>query len=167
MENKLTNSEIARVFAMYFGCQINANGKQLDFNHFKITDNYLMSFPRGYQMRGMPIDYPNLEIELKQDFVQLVLSPLSKISREHAKGIYEIFGITESEAGYDTSIEAIKNCCIRDGFTALSLFDFYGNISQVFQYLTQQGYALPLFFSLNHWANGKTAIELGIAIEKP
>lgn len=35
-----------------------------------------------------------------------------------------------------------------------------------YQYLIFKGYAVPLWFGVNHWANGKTAIELGIAIDK-
>jgi len=37
---------------------------------------------------------------------------------------------------------------------------------EIYQYLVQQGYAVPLFFGLNNCANRKTAIELGIAIDK-
>lgn len=36
----------------------------------------------------------------------------------------------------------------------------------IWQYLISKGYAVPLFFAPNHWANGKTAIELGLAIDK-
>lgn len=35
-----------------------------------------------------------------------------------------------------------------------------------YTFLTQQGYSIPLFFGVNHWANSKNAIELGIAIKK-
>lgn len=35
--------------------------------------------------------------------------------------------------------------------------------SQV-QYLKNQAYAVPLHFSRNHWANGKNAVQLGLAI---
>lgn len=36
-----------------------------------------------------------------------------------------------------------------------------------YQQLLKWGYSVPLWFGLDHWANGKTAIELGIAIEAP
>jgi hypothetical protein len=32
-------------------------------------------------------------------------------------------------------------------------------------YLISKLYAVPLWFGVNHWANGKTAFELGIAAE--
>jgi hypothetical protein len=44
--------------------------------------------------------------------------------------------------------------------------EFFDIDYNVYQYLIQKGYAVPLFFGVNHWANGKTAIELGIAIDK-
>ena len=37
--------------------------------------------------------------------------------------------------------------------------------SFVHQYLISKGYDVPLFFTPDHWANCKTAIELNIAIE--
>lgn len=37
----------------------------------------------------------------------------------------------------------------------------------IHQHLIQKGYAVPLWFGINHWANGKDAFQLGIAIEKP
>lgn len=36
----------------------------------------------------------------------------------------------------------------------------------VHQYLIQRGYAVPLFIEPNHPANGRTAIELNLAIDK-
>jgi hypothetical protein len=38
--------------------------------------------------------------------------------------------------------------------------------SRLFQYLISKGYAVPLWFGIDYWANGKTAIELNIAIQK-
>lgn len=42
----------------------------------------------------------------------------------------------------------------------------YFNLPAVHSYLISKGYAVPLWFGIDHWANGKTAIELGIAVEK-
>jgi len=35
----------------------------------------------------------------------------------------------------------------------------------IYQDLIHKGYAVPIYFGPDHWANGKTAIELGIAID--
>jgi hypothetical protein len=42
----------------------------------------------------------------------------------------------------------------------------YGPLSYIsFQYLISKRYAVPIWFGALHWANGRTAFELGIAIE--
>jgi hypothetical protein len=40
------------------------------------------------------------------------------------------------------------------------------NLWESFNQLILYGYAVPLWFGIGHWANGLTAIELGIAIDK-
>lgn len=37
---------------------------------------------------------------------------------------------------------------------------------RLYQHLIKKGYAVPLWFDIDHWANGMTAIELGIAFDK-
>ena len=37
------------------------------------------------------------------------------------------------------------------------------NFTQISMLLKKNFYAVPIYFGLNHWANGKTAIELGLA----
>lgn len=41
------------------------------------------------------------------------------------------------------------------------------NSMHLFQYLIKEKFAVPLWFDIGHWANGKTAIELGVAVEIP
>lgn len=36
----------------------------------------------------------------------------------------------------------------------------------VFQFLVSKGYAMPMWFELGHWANGKTALELGLGLSE-
>lgn len=83
--------------------------------------------------------------------LKLLLTPLELISDEDA-------------------IEVAKMCMLPDatkfhtpeyGRTFLDDFNW-----ETYQYLISKGYAVPLFFVPSHWANGKTAIELGIAIKK-
>lgn len=53
---------------------------------------------------------------------------------------------------------------------AMHIFDRYGNVpighAYKLQHLLKSQVAQPLWFGIDHWANGKTAIELGIAVEK-
>lgn len=88
--------------------------------------------------------------------VQIILIPLSSISDEHAIEVARMWHGTLPKdetalSEYGKSIVGIWE----DSLPAA-----------IHQYLIQQGYAVPLFFGLNHWASGKTAIELEIAIDK-
>lgn len=89
---------------------------------------------------------------------RLALTPLSAISDEHA-------------------IEVGKLNISGDGFNYLAIgksithwLEKYGknrDVSfEIYQQLIQWGYAVPLFIESGHPDNGKTAIELGIAIAK-
>ena len=80
---------------------------------------------------------------------QLVLTSLSEITDEHAIICWDIENYVCSE----NDILHVSN--ILNEMSA-----------KLFQYLTSKGYAVPLWFGIDHWANGKTAIELGLAIEK-
>lgn len=48
-----------------------------------------------------------------------------------------------------------------DGHLSNNRYDCF-----IWQYLISKGYAVPIYFSPNHEANGKDAIQLGIAIDK-
>lgn len=151
---KLTNEEIAKVFAMYIGSEV--------FDDYENRKTVLV----GIRKNDIFIQFRSLvssrDIDLNE--CKLLLTPLSKITDEHASEIVKILRIQEDEGGFDTSGIAIKNCLIKDGFNAIELFSFYGGVSDVYQYLISKGYAVPLWFGIDHWANGKTAIELEIAL---
>lgn len=129
MENKLTNEEIAKVFAMYLGCEVT------DYSGVGITGMGI-DISTGISQYGVSTSGENLF-----DFgkVKLLLTPLSAITDEHDKERTALFN------SYDDSGIA---------------YPF------MYQYLISKGYAVPLFFGINHWANGKTAIQLQIAIDK-
>ena len=81
--------------------------------------------------------------------VKLKLCPLSKISDEDA------IEVANLEALNTRDLDLIKMA-----IDYRSVFNYKSH-----HFLVSKGYAVPLYFSPGHWANAKTAIELGIAID--
>lgn len=81
-------------------------------------------------------------------YAQLLLKPLSEISDEDAAICWE-------NDNYIPDTQDIKH--VSRLFVEMS--------AKQHQFLISRGYSVPLFFAPNHWANGKTPIELGIAIK--
>jgi len=120
------------------------------------------------------------------DKIELLLTPISQITDEHAIEIAEILDVggdcverhKDHIAVYDryndnaNDINTLRLHFI--GNYELLHIDEEGRgyefdltrCSFVHQYLISKGYDVPLFFGNNHWASCKTAIELGIAIDK-
>lgn len=138
-ENKLTNEEIARVFAIYWGCEIIGveSGGVAPNTYVDSRAKYLMSCGK----------------------VKLLLTPLSAITDEHAIEASFIFN----------NDGRFKKCSMKRAAEYKKYVEEYCtdyNNFYVKMYLIQQGYAVPLFFGVNHWANGKDAIQLEIAIDR-
>ena len=180
-ENKLTNEEIARVFLMY-------HNAELINPRFEGTPlKYKNSMCRWFESS----DYR----QAREDFWaerKLLLIPLPEITDEHAINvaelvnnekyrIEEIFKVVKEDervsvysskvehskasklGGYRYETRIYTDCYI----TPIKAYSETRQMPyEAYQYLIQQNYAVPLFFGLYHWANGKTAIELGIAISK-
>lgn len=94
---------------------------------------------------------------------KLLLTPLSAITDEHAVEVAKIVGCIDKEcpeSDFKYWGDYIKARLIMKGVD-----DFYHSV-KIFQYLISKGYAVPLFFGVDHQDNGKTAIECGIAIIK-
>ncbi|MES2428268.1 MAG: hypothetical protein V4560_14910 [Bacteroidota bacterium] len=151
MEQKLTNDEMTKVFSLY-GIDapiltIDGKGRIMTI-HPKVLTVSLNSIMQGQNLHGIDKGNGGLHRTYlnKDDQCNLLLSPLSKITDEHKNDVCKITG---RDAGM------FKNEWI---------FRFTNN-AKVLQYLISKGYAVPLWFGIDHWANGKTAIELGIAIE--
>jgi hypothetical protein len=167
-KNELTNEEIARVFAMYIGCKAKFVGERVFTQHIEgdlihtlvgIVKNraYMESFI------GAVIDYP-IDVEI---YHKLLLTPLSAITDEHAIKVARNFVLG---AEYEKYRKDKKWCTGVGKDLTKSVFNASNGFGllyvQVYHHLIQQGYAVPLFFGIDHWANGKTAIELGIAVKK-
>ena len=143
---KLTNEEVAKVFLMYYFSEC--------------TTVQHPPFEKGtVNIGAIPTD---------ADYFKLLLTPLAKIGDEDAIEVAKVY--TGNIRGRS---RADKYELIRAGKETVNLIiegtvGFVCSIDVCFayQYLISKGYAVPLFFAPNHWANGKTAIELNIAIDK-
>jgi hypothetical protein len=173
---QLTNEEITRVFAMYMPCEF----------MYEEEINNLVAVGNGW-IYSDEADESGEGVFGTED-CKLLLTPLSAITDEHAVELVEIINgekILEKtkviiEEGiikiYWSEIlhESHKDYGYR--YTATIYPDLFTTTKEygttikmdyeAYRHLIQQGYSVPLFFGINHWANGKTAIELKIATDK-
>ena len=170
---ELTNEQKARVFAMYWGCRayrvVRKTGELTERDDYSPVNPDLMEYINKSQSTWS---------------YKLCLTPLSAISDEHA---IEVAKLCDDREFNEYSI---KRSFFADPMIRIHLanehsaFDFeihsdydvrfcrcgtYSNFPMTYeavQHLIQQGYAVPLFIEVGHPLNGKTAIQLGIAIDK-
>ena len=154
--NKLTNEEIAKVFLMYYNAEI-INPR------FKGTPlQYKNSMSRWFEASKYEQTKEEFWAERK-----LVLTPLFAITDEHAIEVTKCCGFNNISWSDKRKRSIGKEIVYAISDNVSISYEVYAfEITYVFQYLIQQGYAVPLFFGISHWANGKTAIELGIAESK-
>lgn len=154
---KLTNEEIARVFAMYFNSDIQLH---------EIGESAFISRIESINRNNILAKEYNFILKWSFQEVKLLLTPLSKITDEHAIELSVCCFPDGNDYDYLHGAATGKAIVttIKSGRQTNTFYPM-ARMYDCFQYLMQQGYAVPLFFGLNHWANGKTAIELGIAIE--
>jgi hypothetical protein len=149
--HSLTNEEIARVLAMYYGCEYKKRDAYMEMNAFWL---YNEVWENRY------------DDDLRN--CKLLLTPLSEITDEDAievaKILYPKSPITDSGMKGSGKTAIMWLFHYKDSLTRSVNYGL--SILEVYQYLIQKGYAVPLFFGIDHPANGKTAIELGIAIDK-
>lgn len=145
MENNLTEREIIKVYGMYIGCDL-----QCPLSESPKTNGIVKCGGIGYEDAYNALYWTTKEWE----YCKLILTPLSAITDEHA--------IDAALVGEYLFDDEDKEDCKR----VISYFR-NGEIDswKSYQYLVLQRYAVPLFFGVNHWANGKTAIELNLAVE--
>ena len=135
--------EVAKVFALYLGCECRLEDGQ-------ISDKTTMISADGCLM----VDYNGIgDTEHDAECCQLILTSLSDITDEDAIQVAKMTDYYSDEF----NLTDFKHRVIE--IWATKMFD-------VSQYLISKHYAIPLWFGINHWANGKTAIELKMAIEK-
>lgn len=150
MKKELTNEQIARIFAMYLGCEL----KYEDNSHTTTLESVSTSGLLGDENRD-----ESGEGWYDASDCKLLLTPLSAISDEDA---IEAAKIIRGEGNWHicVGIEIIGR------MYKTSMDRATGRYIQLHQFLIQRGYAVPLFIEPNHPLNGKTAIKLGLAIDK-
>lgn len=158
---QLTREEIARVFALYMFSKVHyrnytycKNQKEIDEENERPLD-----WKNTLGATTLVTTYAGSITSRELDKIKLLLTPLSRISDEDAIEVAKIIW-GEPKNWSMTLLKQVLVDLYRKNSATLTLK------SSVFinQYLISKGYAVPLFFALSHWANGKTAIELGIAI---
>lgn len=169
MEQKLSNEEYRRIYGMYIGCEIQTPSPY-DDEPDRIVNGYLTGIHGEYQAEVQHVDIDGGVWEHPEyynfDKCKLILTPLSEISDEDAIQANKIMGFEYSnedgsEAHFD--LEGFRDW-ITEMFNWEQITVDGKTFLQLFQYLISKSYAVPLFFGVDHWSNGKTAIELGIAI---
>lgn len=172
--NNLTTEQIARVFAMYYGQRYISDPNGEEPQNFPVIGETLTCFEY----------YPNSKCG-----DVLLLRPLSSITDEDALEVAKIiaqrpphYGLHDADITrngtvvdvvfLDKSHEVISIGLNGDNLLYVwesdgtrSILERVKGQPMAYQYLTQQGYAVPLFIAPGHPDNGKTAIELGLAID--
>lgn len=144
-EELLTREQKARVFAMYFGANNEIINPETELR-YRVTLYQLSS------LRGFEHEY------------KLLLSDLASISDQDA---LELCCNLKHK-------RIIENPVVKHLEGGVSISNISGGVSFFWhdlkwyerEFLIMKGYAVPLFFSPDHPYNGKTAIELGIALDK-
>lgn len=157
MEQKLSNGEIVKVLMMYFGslCEYGYEGNR--YIGKLIGYDYRYGFMLSNESVGAPYRFVRYEL------ISPLLTHLSSISDEDAIQVCKMFyphknyGIVQSSN--------LGKIIAKDFIIQKETLNLQAYLS-LQQYLIQQGYAVPLFFGIDHWANGKSALDLGIAITK-
>ena len=179
---KFERQELDRLFGMHIGCEVVAdcNDEQRKGYLTGIHGEY------GAEIQFIEDDGINVFEEPHYDeyrTIKMLLTPLSSITDEHAIEIafknntlpenWQIFKVYSQAPETWCAVKYRRNYVENDlklnedGYEYKETYiTFYQLYDWQFQYLIQKGYAVPLFFGAGHWANGKTAIELGIAIDK-
>lgn len=148
MENKLTNEEIFYIFAVHYGTKVLTTDGERQVIGLAFDRVYVKTHPPAISPSTAYFTYTYSE-------AKLLLTPLDKITDEHAITVAKIMGISDVREDVAPFIKKGVIETIKKGSGGYKIYLF----------LISEGYAVPLFFGLNHWANGKTAIELKIAIE--
>ena len=188
----LTNEQIARVFAMYGNQHIleegNNKGDLLGIYHTETDDRYrILTNCSSGQNYWSPLEMYKLLLTPLSAISDEDAIQVAKIAgyNEQIVSKDRDFNCVTNEVDVQ-EIERKKDCikmsfnhiCF-EGFLTIrwdgSAFftdeenenkEYVSATNFIHQFLIQRGYAVPLFIDVDHPDNGKTAIELGIAISK-
>lgn len=140
MNTSLTLGQIKKIFALYWEQRVLM--LNLHSDRLLLVDHHF---------------YVRFSFDMK-----LALIPLDKVSDEHAIEIGLMWGFRIDDKNRATVIEKSKH--IIEGFVKITMNSL--RAINIYQQLIYWGYAVPLFIEPGNPDNGKTAIELDIAIDK-
>ena len=165
MQQELTTEEKAKIYSMYLGCDIEpmkstAGGFTINHNYLTI-DNiaHTLACEKKLKLKQFEkiSDYDLIEfikILDEREFDEYVIkrnlfhNPMIRVK------------VANCHSAFDFEINS--NFSVR--YCRCGSFSNYPITYEAFIYLISNGYDVPLFFAPDHWANGKTATDLGIAI---
>lgn len=176
----LTREETAKVFAMYLGQYVIHDDGEIA-HLVGVVDTYAHLIHLDTNSYGSG----------SVDYVKLLLTPLSAITDEQILELCKVYAPTifgdyrynkwaiEQDGVKSDTWDVVNIKRKNDGYVfqldkidgELRLYDEdmvdTSSINHYYQqWYFQNRFAVPLFFSIDHPANGKTAIDLGIAIIK-
>lgn len=153
---QLTREEIARVFAMHIGQTI----AHIEHISNETAELVGVIFNDAHFIHDGTGSYGHCSVI---DAGKLLLTPRDRISDEHAEILYHQYcgqiAKYDYTQDYKGTTKAAMDWVMRGGI------DEIGKYSCLTDLARSLGYDTPIYFKANHWANGKTAIELGIAID--
>ncbi len=166
---KLTHMQIARVFALYVGSDL-----QCPISENPETNGLIKMGWYAEDIYWTAVEYA---------YCKLLLTPLSKMTDEHVIQIANHCVNLSGNVETDWKINRGSDSAIAIWFKNGDTFEIYTDGSgmcfredgrklddrmdlQAMQMLFAWGYAAPLFIEAGHPDNGKNAIELGLAIDK-
>lgn len=174
--NNLTTNEKAKVFAMYLGCDFLINVKadlKEKAKEFRPELLHYVENSKGYSECEKRVFGKEALALYNLDYCTLLLTPLEKINDEECLFISSVVytGKTPLKERVSMGRHYVEYNFLnkpKNGSISTILDREFGvkEAIIIYQYLFSKGYIIPLFFSPNHPANGKTAIELGLAMDK-
>ena len=164
-QQQLSNEEIARVFAMYLHQQVEFDGRIGNIVSYYLSCGDLSKQVWCVSLEDEEFNKNELSCSVTIYDIKLLLVPLNKLTDEDALAASKIMG-GANHLSDKSQISQLKEIVCSN-----KLYNMQTNVSganwfYLFQHLTLKGYAVPLFFDIYHWANGMTAIELNLAIDK-
>lgn len=159
--SKITDQAAAKIFAMYLGCEV--------YDQFSNINNRTLV---EVNINGECLIKSKTKHNRSCSEIKLLLTHLSSITDEDAIEVckidYDIFRNTgySFKVGKKYKNEKVVFCIKSDSQNEIIPIKLYSVSSLAAQYLISKGYAVPIWLGINHPLNGKTPIELGIAIDK-
>jgi len=166
----LTNEQLARVFHLHVGVEAVMFNKEnytaLAKEHEPSMVDYIQkNFPDKTEIKKLSA----FEIScFKIEHILLKLIPISAISAEHLSILSSVY--------CNETVYKMEGVYINGMFKFYRIIDgvksFVNNVyvdslpATIYQQLLLWGYAVPIYIEAGHPDNGKTAIELGVAIAK-